>query len=87
VKLTVWKRIVMAGMLSVSMAVLPLISPLDAQQPGAPPTTDRRTVATPGKFEVKRDRALSPSNDCMATCSDLITSAALLDYIAEFDLD
>ena len=50
-KLTVWKRIVMAGVLSVSMAMLPLISPLDAQQPGTPPTTtERRTVDTENDF-------------------------------------
>jgi MYXO-CTERM domain-containing protein len=49
-KLTVWKRIVMAGVLSVSMAVFPFISPLDAQQPGTPPMTDRRTVDTENDF-------------------------------------
>ena len=42
-KLAVWKRVVVAGVLGVSMAVLPLGSPLEAQQPGTP-TTDRRVV-------------------------------------------
>ena len=49
-KLAAWKRVVMAGVLSVSVAVLPFVSPLDAQQPGTPPTTERRPVDTDNDF-------------------------------------
>jgi MYXO-CTERM domain-containing protein len=49
-KRAAWKKVVMAGVLSVSVAVLPLVPPLDAQQPGTPPMTDRRPVDTDDDF-------------------------------------
>lgn len=36
-----WQRFVMASVLTVSVMVLPRAAPLDAQQPGAPPTETR----------------------------------------------
>ena len=44
-KRAAWKRVIMAGMLALSIAVLPIAAPLQAQQPGTP-RTDTRAVDT-----------------------------------------